>query len=289
VLYGNSIQGLVVGRPIIYRGTFGTALFQCIYQPGPAHWAMLPSTFEWHVGVALFALAGMFWPSALLAAGALLSLSWAVAALQARQAVLAPKHKGLGPRLLVMALCYAQPLIRSWHRYRTRLFAGFSPSTPAAAGGGSRFPLLGRQHRAYWSEDGYERTELLGLFLAHLIEHRWGTATDSGWSDWDVEIHPHPWTRLQVCTAQENHGGPRHLIRLRYRLRETPFARTVAFLGLAACGLLASFDVFAASAALGVLALLLSMAWLRGLRLAARAVDAFEGVARGLGLISCRS
>jgi hypothetical protein len=61
-----------------------------------------------------------------------------------------------------------------------------------------------------------------------------------------VEIHPHPWTRLQVCTAQEDHGSGRRLIRVRSRLRQTPFGRSVAFLGLAACGLLASIHAFAA-------------------------------------------
>ena len=44
--------------PIIYRGTFGTGMFQCLYQPGAAHWAMLPSTLEWHVAALLLGLAG---------------------------------------------------------------------------------------------------------------------------------------------------------------------------------------------------------------------------------------
>ena len=71
VLYGASLPG-PAARPsaIIYRGTFGTGLFQCLYQPGPAHWAMLPE----HAGVArwpprLVALAALFWPLAWVGVG----------------------------------------------------------------------------------------------------------------------------------------------------------------------------------------------------------------------------
>ncbi len=39
-MYGASLPGLRVAAPIIYRGTFGTGMFQCLYQPGAAHWAM---------------------------------------------------------------------------------------------------------------------------------------------------------------------------------------------------------------------------------------------------------
>src|SRR5205085_2003456 len=94
---------------------------------GPAHWAMLPSTLEWHAAAALLALAALFWGPALLGAAALLALSLLVAVLQAAQARLAPEHDGLTSRLLVAALCYAQPLVRSWKRLlrvRYRLRAG---------------------------------------------------------------------------------------------------------------------------------------------------------------------
>src|SRR5205823_3685695 len=127
VLYGASLQGLRLGGPIIYRGTFGTGLFQCVYQPGPAHWAMLPGTLEWHVAAGLVALAGVLWPVAWVAAAGMLGLSLVVAALQAAQACLAREHRGAMSRLVITGLCYAQPLVRSWRRYRTRLFSYRAP------------------------------------------------------------------------------------------------------------------------------------------------------------------
>jgi hypothetical protein len=99
VLYGHSLQGLRLDPAIIYRGTFGAGLFQCLYQPGPAHWAMLPATLEWHVLIVLALAAGLLWPLARAVAGALLVLSVAVAALQAAQARLAPEHESVLSRL----------------------------------------------------------------------------------------------------------------------------------------------------------------------------------------------
>src|SRR5207253_4019195 len=109
VLYGASLRGLRLGGPMIYRGTFGTGLFQCVYRPGPAHWAMLPATLEWHLAAGLVALTALALPPAGVVAAVMLALSLAVAALQAAQARLAPAHDGFAARCVVAALCYAQP------------------------------------------------------------------------------------------------------------------------------------------------------------------------------------
>src|SRR5205823_7805754 len=61
-LYGDSLRGLRLARPIIYRGTFAAGLFQTLYQPAPAHWAMLPSTLEWHGAMLAIALAAIPFP-----------------------------------------------------------------------------------------------------------------------------------------------------------------------------------------------------------------------------------
>src|SRR5262249_44915752 len=160
VLYGPSLQGLRLGEPIIYRGTFGTSLFQCLYQPGPAHWAMLPSTLEWHLAAALVGLAALFWAPAWGVLAAMLALSLLVAAWQAVQVPLTRRHGGFLSRLLIASLCYAQPLVRSWRRYRTRLFAYSPPCLPLSSSKtrGRRLPLTGSLMRIYWSEGSCQRT-----------------------------------------------------------------------------------------------------------------------------------
>jgi GT2 family glycosyltransferase len=306
VLYGASLRGLSLGRDMIYRGTFGAGMFQCLYGAGPSHWAMLPCTLEWHLAAALAAVAGSFWWPAWILVAVMLTLSAIVATLQGVQANLAPQHEGLRARLLVIAMCYVQPLIRSWARYRTRLFSYGYPISPAdAPWSGGQLPssadnaptvsaindvglaFTGRRNLAYWSELGHDRTELLGIFLAHLVENRWGTTVDSGWADWDLEVHYHPWTYMEIATAQEEHGGGKRLIRLRCRLRITGLAKIVAALAFTAVVILAGIHPLAAGIGLSLCAAVWLGAWRQGIRLASRAVKAFDGLALGMDLIRC--
>jgi GT2 family glycosyltransferase len=294
IMYGDSLRGLRFSDGIIYRGTFGTGLFQCLYQPGTAHWAMLPSTFEWHLAAALVALLALFFPYAWCGVALMLALSLGVAALQAIQARLAPEHDSIRSRLLIMALCYAQPLVRSWSRYRTRVFAPCPSPAPSVIPShpGKRLPITGTRTVSYWSEEGHERTELLALVIAYLTEHGWGKTIDSGWSEWDLEIYCHAWTVVQVSTAQEEHGQGRRLIRVRYRLRTDGYAKILGglfvFTGLLGAGWLAQSAVMETSlffTACGVLSLLCAYLWYRGTRRAALAVGVVDAAAKDLNLI----
>jgi GT2 family glycosyltransferase len=287
VLYGASLSGLRLSGALIYRGTFGTGLFQCLYRPGAAHWAMLPATLEWHLAAGLAGLAAFFWAPAGIAVAALVGLSLLVAALQAAQARLAPAHDSFRSRLLVLALCYAQPLVRSWARYRTRLFAYRPPVFfPSLLAGRRRLPLSGRGAASYWSENGLGRLQLLGLVIHYLNEHRWGRALDSGWSDWDLEVYCHPWTVVRVFTTQEDHGSNRHLVRVRFRLRPSGYLGALG--GLAAlAGATACFGVWeAAVVAAGLLGGCLGL-WWRGTSRARQVLALFDHWADQLGLFRC--
>ena len=219
VLYGNSLQGLVLGDAIIYRGTFGTGPFQCIYQPGPAHWAMLPSTLEWQVIALLVALPGVWWWPALLVGVGMLAVSVLVAGMQAAQAQLEPQYRTLGSRLLVMGLCYAQPLVRSWARYRTRYFSKRGAARP---GGGLRTRSAGwrlARTSTYWGDRGQERVDLLHRVLNKLSQQQCAKTIDTGWLSSDVEVVCGSWSTIHLRTVQEDHGAQRRSIRVRAYLK----------------------------------------------------------------------
>ncbi|MGO9913631.1 MAG: glycosyltransferase [Isosphaeraceae bacterium] len=97
VVYGASLRGVRIGEGIIYRGTFSAGFFQCLYQPGPAHWAMLPSTLEWHLAIAMIGLMAVVWSPARILVAGMLGLSLAIAALQAAQAVSLRSTEDSGP------------------------------------------------------------------------------------------------------------------------------------------------------------------------------------------------
>jgi GT2 family glycosyltransferase len=298
VMYGASARGLRLTREIIYRGTFGTGLFQCLYQPGPAHWAMLPLTLEWHLAAIMLGLTAFYWPPAWVGLILMLGAAAAVAGLQAAQADLPVRHAGLSSRVIVGALCYAQPLLRSWQRYWTRLF---SYGCPASDGGPrmadyrleDRAPsirkaqcAIRKPEAAYWGET--ERSELLGVFIARLIERHWGIVVDSGWSDWDVEVHYHPWTLLRLCTAQEDLEGGKHVVRVRCRMRPTELAGVVGAMGIAAVAVVTGLNTWLGATAAAMLVAAAAVAWWRGAGFAARAVQMLDGLAREMGLVRLR-
>jgi hypothetical protein len=213
-------------------------------------------------------------------------LSLGVAALQAAQASLTPEHDRLLSRLLIAALSYAQPLVRSSQRYLTRLFAYRAP-TPVGPSVDPyrRMPLTGAHGAAYWSEVGHERTELLGLVIAYLIQHRWAHIIDSGWSDRDLEIHCNAWTTLELRTAQEENGGGKRLIRIRYRLRPNGFLKAMGLVA-ALCAMVAVYSrTWPAAVNAGVLLAASSGLWWHGTRLAAQAVGVINFLAREMGMI----
>jgi prepilin-type N-terminal cleavage/methylation domain-containing protein/prepilin-type processing-associated H-X9-DG protein len=289
VMYGAALQGIRLERPIIYHGTFGTGLFQCIYQPRPAHWAMLPSTLEWHVVLTICLLLAALLPSALVVAISMACLSVAVAGVQAVQAKLPPKYAGWRSRLVVMCLCYLQPLVRAWHRQWTRMFSYSAPHKARAESIGVRpeKALLSCCTTEYWSEDGSGRQELLGLLIAELHEQRWAKTLDTGWERWDLDLFCHPATLVRLTTAEEEHGGGKRLIRVRLQARPSGYFKAALALGavVAALGALdGSWPAFFA----GLLTVAASLMWFfRGAQRAGSIVAKVQRTAEQLGMIAC--
>src|SRR5262249_19080340 len=208
----------------------------------------------------------------------MLVLSVLVALLQAAQARLAPQHESLRARALIAGLCYLQPLVRSWVRYRTRLFSYRVPfADPEHLDGRTDgFPLHGAHMAAYWSEDWRERTELLDRVIAYLNEHRWGRVIDSGWSDWDLEVYCSPWVIVRVCTAEEDRGSGKRFIRIRYGMRPSQRTKAVAMVALLAAVTALTFTAWAPAVGAALLLAIGAWLWRGGTRRAAQVVGIFD-------------
>jgi len=288
VLYGASLQGIRLEEPIIYRGVFGTGMFQCLYQPRVAHWAMLPGTLEWHLVILLLCCLALLAPQTVVVAACMGLLSFIVAGLQAKQVKLPARYDGLGTRLLVMFLCYVQPLVRSWKRQRTRLFsyhrsARMLPETRRKAKG---VPLLGSHVAQYWGQAGVDRTQLLGLVLAHFNELRVGKTIDAGWQDWDLELYCSPWTLLQIATAEEEHGSGKRLVRVRFTTKPSRNLLSLCCLGAAALALGAYlWSVLVCAGAALLLVAGLCGYWI-GKRRASTAIALVDSLAESLELVA---
>jgi glycosyltransferase involved in cell wall biosynthesis len=230
-IYGDlSAAMLLWQKPAIYSGTFGRGLFQTLYQPPASLLQYLPVTFEWTFASLPLALLGM-------AAGGrwwLLTLplltTWAMCVKGGLSAPLASRFAGPKARALVALLIYLGPLLRGWARLKWRLKAmpAWSPPVPRAVEQrwrvrwGERALVL-----SYWNEEGADKEAMLAALMRRLAAQRHPVVVDSGWGNWDLEIDSGVWSRGRVTVAEENHGGPKRLLRVRCALRFSRAARGI--------------------------------------------------------------
>lgn len=205
------------GKFVIYHGTFGSALFQTLYTPEPSGLLTVLTSLEWHVVFTLgaFLLATVWpalWPLPVLS----LCASLAVATVAAASVELPPWQMQWWSRPLVAILYLLQPVVRGWPKYARRLRRS---ETPAAAYQAVRilaaqYKGLGSVHTLnYWNEKSIERFTFLDALLELLDRDQWQSRTDSGWDEFDLSIYGDRFTRVDVKTVAENHGGEKRLLR----------------------------------------------------------------------------
>ncbi len=219
-IYATSKAGVLIRRPIIYHGPFGTGMFQSLYRTQPAFTLMLCTHLEYHVTVTLplTVLAVPFrfmWPLAL----ASLLISCAVCVAAAWQADVPKNKRPFWSRPLIALLFLLQPIVRGWARYQGRLI---QPAPPATAFG--HVSLLRRPDRGesldqvyYWADSSVSRIDFLNAVIQQLDAQGWQNKADAGWDDHDVEIHGDRWSRLELTTVAEDLAREQILLRCRLR------------------------------------------------------------------------
>ena len=235
-IYTASKFGVILQRPVIYHGLFGSGFFQMLYTPQPALLLMFCTSLEYHVLVTLPLL--VLAPSiyALLpVALASLSISLAVCAVAAAQAELPRKKQRSWSRPLVALLFLLQPIVRGWARYNWRLTVRSEPPVfkrPVARE--QLDELESSEQLSYWSAGSEDRYSFLHRILSKLEAEGWQHKTDTGWNDHDVEVFGSRWSRLRLMTVTEELGQAKRIFRCRLKATWSLPARIVFW---SACGL----------------------------------------------------
>lgn len=219
-IYSASSLGVVLGRPAIYHGLFGTAAFQRLYSPRPSYGLLLCTSLEYHVlvtGPLLLLAIALPWLRPLAIASILCSVG--VCTLAAAQAELPRRKARFWSRPLVGLLFLLQPIERGLARYRTMLRFGASSQLTASRAGGNGMSRTGRlaEELCYWSNGKVDRGIFLSSVLKRLREWHWRARPDTGWATYDVEIAESRWSRLRLLTATERLEGGRMNFRCRLR------------------------------------------------------------------------
>ena len=296
-MYGGSLPGLRIGRPIIYSGVFGAGLFQTIYQPSTSYWPLMPNTLEWHFVALLTLGASPEHPFFLGMFLLMIATSIGVALLRAAQAPLPSRYRSVRARLLIAMLCQIQPLARGWRRYLGRIYPPHNVQSDIRHAGIQPTPTRNRQPLWYQADAVYydwhwherDRCALLHALSGAINEQKakasstgsdWNLYEDSGWKEWDLAIRCHPWTQVEITTVREAGG----LVQMRYRLRITELSLLVNLLGMVALLLgglahdwLPTIIGMVVSGGCGLV-------WWKGTRLGGEVRGILDGIAAELGL-----
>jgi len=218
-IYTASKFAVLVRRPIIYRGLFGSAGFQSLYASAPAATLMLCTTLEYHLLITLpLWLLSLTFHYLLPLAVTSLGISLGVCIAAGAQADLPKNKRHWWSRPLVAMLFFLQPIVRGWARYRGRLMP---PRTPASAAQQSLDSMALRHgseplgETRYWAVQRINRLDLAADILHRLDKLGWPNKADIGWSEYDIEIYGSRWSNLQLTTVAEDHPPGKQLIRCR--------------------------------------------------------------------------
>ncbi|MDB6039659.1 MAG: glycosyl transferase family 2, partial [Verrucomicrobiales bacterium] len=218
-IYTAAKFGVMLRRPVIYHGLFGSGFFQKLYNPAPASLLMLFTTLEYHVLVTLplLVLSSSFpflFPVALTSLG----LSVAVCVAAAIQSEIPRKKRQFWSKPLVALLFFLQPIVRGFARYQWRITVRSMPEHVS-----DRYEARARSSEpppemlSYWSPHYVDRYDLLKEILQKLGELGWQHKTDTGWSNHDVEIFGNIWSRLFLTTVTEDLEGGKRVFRCRLK------------------------------------------------------------------------
>jgi hypothetical protein len=104
---------------------------------------------------------------------------------------------------LVALLFFLQPLERGLARYRCQLRSRASPLLHRKERQTSSTEAFESETLVYWSDGSTDRLAFLRALLGRFEQDRWQVRSDSGWTNYDIEVLESRWARLRLTTATE--------------------------------------------------------------------------------------
>ncbi|HYI07983.1 MAG TPA: glycosyltransferase [Thermoanaerobaculia bacterium] len=218
-LYGKGLtRALTPNRRRIFQGTWGSGLFQSVYEPAPGFLTSLPLMPEWYLliaGLAALSALALLWtpllfalPLLLLATGALLAQSGRSAAAASFPRAPAGRAERWKRWSLTALLHLLQPLAR----LRGRLFWGL---TPWRRRGLRDFSIPRPRETSLWSESWRSSEERLQTLEALLRRHGACVLRGGDFDRWDLEVRGGLLGSARVLMAVEEHGAGKQFARFR--------------------------------------------------------------------------
>jgi GT2 family glycosyltransferase/exo-beta-1,3-glucanase (GH17 family) len=206
-------------RGRVYQGTWGSALFQSIYQPAPTLLSSLPLMPEWYLLMAALgglSVLGIYWKPLFLALpllimGVVLPVLHAISS--AAHVTFTTKAQGADMfklRMLTAGMHLIQPLARLIGRIKL----GLTPWRRCGVPGISS-PWPYPRSFAVWSDQWKDPISWLGSLETSFKSLRSVVMRGGDFDHWDLELRGGLLGCARVLMAVEEHGGGNQMVRFR--------------------------------------------------------------------------
>ena len=245
-IYGNGFTlPMKFKKERIFHGTWGSALFQSVYQPSGSLANFIPLMPEWYLLSAICLLMGClgFLWSPLLWLLVAFGVSLAIVLMQAfisakKNTLLQPEQKkNYKFTSLIILLHMIQPVARLYGRFTN----GLTPWRKKGAGSDIKF-IFSSKSRVFslWSEVWQPAETWLLAIEKNLISFRSRIKRGGDFDDWDIQVNNGLLAKSRGLLTIEEHGGGKQYLRMKCKIKVTPLALLLGC-SLAALSLLAAW------------------------------------------------
>ena len=233
-IYGNGLTLPVkVKKDRIFHGTWGSALFQSVYQPAGSFISYIPLMPEWYLisaALGILGALGFIW-SPLLWVFPLFALTIIIVFTQAT--ISAKKNSSLQPEqkknykynLMIVMLHVIQPVARLYGRFAN----GLTPWRKRGAGLNSKFLFVfGSRTFMHWSEEWHSAEDWLGDIEKKLINLKTRVKRGGDFDIWDLQVRIGLFSKSRGLLVIEEHGGGKQYLKFKCRAHYSPKAFVLA-------------------------------------------------------------
>jgi O-antigen biosynthesis protein len=234
-IYGNGwTMPLKSKKAKVFHGTWGSALFQSVYQPGDGLINCLPLMPEWYLIAALLCSVGclgflwtpLLWAFLPFAASLLIILAQAIYS-AAKNANLPREHRKLTYQLLIVGLHIMQPAARLYGRIRF----GLTPWRKRGAGWSWKYlRVLQQKTFLHWSEKWHSIEDYLSAMEENLISQQMITQRGGDFDRWDLQTGNKLFAYVRCLLTVEEHGAGRQYVKIRTTVSFAAFSLIVLFI-----------------------------------------------------------
>lgn len=264
-IYGNGITlPLKIKKDKIYHGTWGTALFQSVYQPAGGFWNSVPLMPEWYllsILIVFLSSLGFMW-APLLWLWPLFIVSVVLIVLQGvvssfKTSSLQPKQKKkIKYRLLIIALHIIQPIARLYGRFKH----GLTPWRKRGTSLSSKFIIMFGSHIfTHWSEKWRPAEDWLTDIEHLLIALKTRVKRGGAFDNWDIQVRNGLFSKSRSLLAIEEHGAGKQYLRFKCWAHYS-FSAFILLGSISALAILSALDKqFVVTAILGIMAITIAL------------------------------